>query len=163
MKRGGPLKRKTPLKAKTALKRGSSLKTGKSPRKTKTPLKKAKDKLWSLCKQIIRTKYPNVCYTCGKGGLEGANWHTGHFLTDATCSTELSYDILNLRPQCYHCNINLSGNWIAFEQNLIRDHGKKYVEELKKRNQATKGLSYRIDWYLAKIEAYETILKKYDS
>ncbi len=129
-------------------------------RKIKTPLKKAKDKLWTLCKEITRKYHGNTCYTCGKKGLEGSNWHTGHFLTDSTCSTELSYDLRNLRPQCYHCNINLSGNWIAFEERLRADHGQKYIDELKQRNRDTKGLSYRIDWYEDKILLYTVVLKK---
>lgn len=127
-------------------------------RKSKTPLAKAKDQLWELCKKITRDRYGNTCYTCHKQGLEGSNWHTGHFLTDSTCSTELSYDLRNLRPQCYHCNINLSGNWVTFETRLIADHGAAYVEELKQRNQATKGKKYDILWYLSKIEEYRGLM-----
>lgn len=127
-------------------------------RKSKTPLAKAKDKLWELCKKITRLQYGNICYTCGKTGLEGSNWHTGHYITDSVCSAELSYALDNLRPQCYHCNINLSGNWPSFETNLLRDHGRKYIENLKKRNQATKGLKYDILWYQAKIQEYEALL-----
>lgn len=127
-------------------------------RKSKTPLAKAKDQLWILCRMIIRKVYGNTCYTCGKGGLEGSNWQTGHFITDSTCSTELSYDLENLRPQCYHCNINLSGNWVKFEENLIRDHGKKYIETLKLRNRDTKGLQYDILWYQKKVNNYQQFL-----
>lgn len=126
-------------------------------RKSKSPLRKLKDALWAECKRITRSRYGNTCYTCGKTGLEGSSWQTGHFLTDATCSTEIRYSLDNLRPQCYHCNINLSGNWIAYEERLIHDHGEEYVKELKRRNQATKGLMYREDWYQAKVEDYKNI------
>lgn len=124
-------------------------------RKSRTPLAKLKDELWELCKLLTRKKHGYRCYTCGKD-VEFP--HTGHFITDATCSTELSYDLRNLRPQCYRCNMNLSGNWVAFEANLIRDHGQEYVDELKKRNQATKGLQYDILWYQRKIEEYKALL-----
>lgn len=114
-----------------------------------------KKKLWELCKQLTRGKYGNVCYTCGQTGLAGSGWHTGHFITKSICSTELAYDLKNLRPQCYRCNIHLSGNWPAFEERLIKDQGKKYVEELKARNRKTKGGSYGSFWFKERIGEYE--------
>lgn len=126
-------------------------------RKSKTPLAKTKDKLWELCKQLTRIVHGHVCYTCGTY-VEFP--HTGHFITDATCSTELSYDLKNLRPQCYQCNINKSGNWVEFEKRLIEDEGKAYIAELKRRNEKTKGLKYDILWYEKKIEEYEQLLKE---
>jgi hypothetical protein len=67
---------------------------------------------------------------------------------------ELRYDLRNLRIQSYDQNINKNGNTLQFEENLIRDHGQAYVDELKARNRATKGLSYGRDWYLKKIAEY---------
>jgi len=124
-------------------------------RRKKTPLQKAKDKLWELCKELTRAVYGHNCFTCGA-------WvefpHTGHFITDSTCSTELSYDLKNLRPQCYVCNIHKSGNWVMFEARLIQAHGQGYIDELKERNRKTSGLKYDILWYQKKIEEYETLL-----
>ena len=134
------------------------VKRTKLRRKSRTPLAKIKDELWELCKQITRKRYGNRCYTCLKGPLEGSNWQTGHFITDATCSTELSYDLKNLRPQCYSCNINKSGNWVVFETKMIEFEGQEYVDELKRRNYATKGKKYDIIWYQNKIEEYKKIL-----
>lgn len=128
------------------------------PSKTRKPKKPSKA-LWELCKRIIRASYPNTCYTCGKIGLEGANWHTGHFIAKSVCSSELAYDLKNLRPQCYHCNINLSGNWLAFEAHLFLDHGQEYIDELKERNRATKGKSYGTIYLLKKIEEYKLLLE----
>lgn len=127
--------------------------------KKKSDLTKAKEKLWELCKQITRKTYGNTCYTCGTPGLSGSNWQTGHFLTSSTCSMELRYDLKNLRPQCLPCNKWKSGNWQAYEERLIRDHGEEYVEELKVRNRLTKGNSYGIFWIRQKIEEYKNILK----
>ena len=123
-------------------------------RKKKTELSKAKDELWELCKQIIRQEYGNNCYTCG---IWVEYPHTGHFITDSTCSTELSYSLDNLRLQCFRCNIHLSGNWLEFEKRLIRDKGKKWVENLKKKNEKTKGLKYDILWYQKKIKEYKKL------
>lgn len=125
-------------------------------RKSKTELAKIKDKLWELCKKLTRKVYGNHCYTCGTY-IEFP--HTGHFITDSTCSTELSYSLDNLRPQCYRCNIHLSGNWLEFEKRLIRDKGEEWVKNLKQKNQQTKGLKYDILWYKAKIEEYESLDK----
>lgn len=67
----------------------------------------------------------------------------------------MRYSLDNLRPQCYRCNINLSGNWPAYEAHLIRDGVD--VAELKNRNEKTKGLMYRADWYQAKIAEYREL------
>lgn len=125
----------------------------------KGEITKAKEKLWELCKKIIRELYPNVCYTCGKGGLVGRNWQTGHFLTSSTCSMELRYELKNLRPQCFSCNINKSGNWHEFEKRLIREEGQEYVDELKRRNDETKGGSYGLVWIRQKTEDYKELYK----
>lgn len=86
----------------------------------------------------------------------GSNLHTGHFISKSVCSAEMAYSIDNLRPQCYRCNIHLSGNWPSFETHLKRDGID--VEALKRRNEATKGQMYRLNWYNALIEEYEAIL-----
>lgn len=120
---------------------------------------KAKDKLWKLCREIIRATYPNDCFTCRATDLQGSNWQTGHFITSSTCSMELRYDLKNLRPQCYRCNINLSGNWTVFESRLVREEGQGYVDDLKKRNEATKGGKYGLIWIKEKTEDYKELLK----
>lgn len=146
MKRS-PLKRKTPLKV--------TKKVTKKRRK-KSDLAKAKDKLWKLCKQITLKRHGNDCYTCPSKDLQGSNCQLGHFISSSICSTELRYDLRNLRIQCFACNIHKSGNWPVFEKNLIRDGVD--VEYLKRRNEETKGESYRLDFFLEKIEHYEALL-----
>lgn len=126
----------------------------KRKRRPKAPSKV----LWELCRKIIRKRYPPTCYTCGKTGLEGSNLHTGHFIPKSICSTELKYSLDNLRPQCYHCNINLSGNWPAFERHLEEEMGKGYVAELKERNQLSKGISYGSSWFTQTIAEYENMV-----
>ena len=69
----------------------------------------------------------------------------------------MRYDLDNLRPQCMRCNIHQSGNWVAYERHLKADGID--VEELKQRNEKTKGEMYRADWYQEKIEEYRNILK----
>lgn len=124
-------------------------------RKKSTPLSIAQKRLWELCKQITRKRWGYNCFTCG---VYVEFPHTGHFITDATCSTELSYDLDNLRPQCYPCNIHKSGNWVAFKQRLENEYGRKWVDALIHRNEKTKGLQYDILWYRQKVQEYEKIL-----
>lgn len=168
MKHGGYIQRYTPLTSKGGGLKRSPLKRGKSPvkrnfgpsrgigakrRPTATKLKKT---LWELCKQITRKIHGYNCYTCGQN-CEAP--HTGHFIPSSVCSGALRYDIRHLRPQCYRCNIHLSGNWPAFEKNLIRDKGADFVTLLKSDNEKTKGLKYDELWLQNQIEVYEELLK----
>ncbi len=118
----------------------------------KTKLRKLKDQLWKLCREIQIEKYGRTCYTCDRTNLEGINCQLGHFIPSSVCSTEIRYSLDNLRPQCYHCNINLSGNWIEYEKRLNRD--KINTTLLKQRNEETKGKQYREDWYEKTIQTY---------
>jgi hypothetical protein len=69
----------------------------------------------------------------------------------------MRYDLDNLRIQCFRCNINLSGNWVEYEKNLKKEKGEQFPEKLKLRNESTKGLSYRSDWYEQYINNYKNI------
>lgn len=134
--------------------------TGKKVKKVKKPtITKLKKKLWELCKQLTRLIHGNVCYTCNYAPLEGSNWHTGHFIPDSTSSVEVRYHLDNLRPQCRNCNFWKSGDWPKYEAHLIKDNGEEYVKRLKELNRTTTGLSYREDWYEAKIAEYTALLE----
>lgn len=147
------LKRKTPLKAKTGLKSYTALKA-KTPmkRKSKSETRKVQDLLWEECKRITRARYGNTCYTCGKPGLAGSSWQTGHFIPSSVGGAVLRYELRNLRPQCYRCNIDLSGNGAIFYRRLVEDEGQAYVDALF----ALKGLTVNaLDHYKAKLEEYK--------
>lgn len=99
-------------------------------KQSKEPIAKLQRKLWELCKQIIRNKYGNECYTCDAKNLSGPNWHTGHFLPKGACGASLKYDLRNLRPQCYRCNIHHGGNGAQFMANMIIREGQPYVDAI---------------------------------
>jgi len=126
-------------------------------KKSKSNTKKLQDKLWELCKQITRKQYGNICYTCGKQGLESSNWHTGHMYPKASLSAYMKYDLRVLRPQCYHCNINLGGNGAVYLEKMIEREGEEYLEQIRK----DKMISIRADeqFYIDKIVEYTEILK----
>jgi 5-methylcytosine-specific restriction endonuclease McrA len=127
-------------------------------RKKKSDLSKLKAQLWKLCREIQIKRYGSDCYTCPSKNLEGSSRHLGHFIPSSVCSTVMRYDLDNLRVQCYSCNIHKSGNWIEYEKHLIRDGID--VQELKDRNEKTKGGMFREDWYKNQIELYTNLLHK---
>lgn len=129
-------------------------------RRKSTPLRKLKKKLWDLCRHIQIKKYGNTCYTCGRKNLSGSNLQLGHGITSSLCSTAIRYDLRHLRPQDYHCNINLSGNWPAFRKNLIAEGID--VDALLEENETTKGKVYPISWFEERIAEY-TLLSTPDA
>lgn len=121
-----------------------------------------KDKLWRECKRIIRSRYGNKngtwnCYTCGALLDEPRKAQTGHFIPSSICSTAMRYNLDNLRIQCYRCNINLSGNWPAYERNLDIEMGIGFADELKATNEQTKNMQYDSIWYEDTIDRYKKL------
>lgn len=163
MKRS-PLKRKTPLRAKKGFKRTTKPKVKKKRSRAKSgSIRLLKKKLWEECKRIIRLRYQQHdgswnCYTCDNKLEEPKQAQTGHFIPSSICSTEMRYDLDNLRVQCYRCNINLSGNWPEYEKRLNKEMGEGFTDKLKARNETTKGQMYRADWYEMYIKNYKEIL-----
>ena len=164
---------KSPRKWKMARIKPSATKSGKKAsegkirsskpirkRRRKGKITKLKDRLWELCKQITRAECIKkhgklVCFTSEKVLVFPKDAHTGHYITSSWCSPELRYDLKNLRVQSYDENINKNGNTLQFRENLIRDHGVEYVDELWARNKATKGKTYPITFFLEKEEEYK--------
>ena len=121
----------------------------------KSEQQKLKKKLWELCKKTIRQRDGDVCFICGRCGLTGSGWHTGHFIPSSTCGAFLRYDLRNLHSSCYNCNINLGGNGALFYKRLVEVYGQKFVDQLfadkQKITQADE------QFYKAKIKEYEEI------
>lgn len=115
-----------------------------------SPLKKIQTALWKECKRIIHNRYQGKCYTCGKI-VKGKNKHTGHMIPKKYLKAYLKYDLRLLRPQCYHCNINLGGMGALFIEKMRKIEGNDYVntllQDLKKARDPMKH--------------YEKILKEY--
>jgi hypothetical protein len=76
----------------------------------------------------------------------GSNWHTGHLFAKASLGAYLKYDLRVLRPQCYHCNINLGGNGARFIENMRRIEGDQYVDKIiKDMNIIVKAYDFYVD------------------
>lgn len=130
-------------------------------KKSKSEASKRERALWDLCKQIIRKKYPNTCYTCGKTGLQGSNWHTGHMWPKASLSALLKYEIRILRPQCYHCNMNLGGMGAVFYERMTKEMGKRHMNMLDKlKIKSNQETTKATDHYIKLIKKYTKILEK---
>ena len=132
---------------------------GTRKRRKKGELTKIKEALWLLCRQITKARYGNSCYTCGRVVPDGKGMHTGHFITSSLCSTEMRFDVSNLRPQCYHCNINLSGNWPSYLSKMKQEIGGDEIDAMLARNLGTKGRTYPIQWFLDKQKEYTQLLQ----
>lgn len=122
----------------------------------KLTISKLQEKLWVECKRIIRARYPNVCYTCGSTGLQGSNWHTGHMWAKGSLGAYLKYDLRILRPQCADCNIWKGGQGADFYAKMLREKGKKYMEQLQ-RDRQVEVRAY--EHYEKLLEEYKQILK----
>lgn len=147
-----------PLKRSKLRSKALTSEKGTKTRKKTSSLAKLKKQLWQLCREIQIKRYGSDCYTCTSKNLEGSSRHLGHFISSSICSTEMRYDLDNLRVQCYACNIHKSGNWLAYEKHLIADGID--VQELKDRNERTKGGMFRENWYEQKIAEYSLLLEK---
>lgn len=117
-------------------------------------IRSLKKKLWSVFSKYIRERDKYTCICCGKVAKGGA-MHAGHFITGATCSPLLYFDDTNVHAQCYHCNINLSGNWVVYEKKMVDRYGLDYVNNLKLRRTREMGTKVYEDWYYTKIEKYK--------
>jgi len=148
-------KPRKPLKRSGFSKGTASLKKSTLKKVSKQPISKIQKKLWELCRQIIKKKYGNTCYTCGKKNLEGSNYHIGHFIPKAACGAYLKYDLRNLRPQCYHDNINLGGAGAEYYRRMVEREGQGYVDKLfEDKNITVKAY----DHYLELIDKYTNML-----
>ena len=122
--------KKTPLRRKTNLKSKSCLK-----KKSKQKISTIQIKLWNLCKEITRKRYPHLCYTCGATGLSGSNLQTGHLWAKASLGAALKYDLRVLRLQCARCNLFLGGMGAEFYTKMLAEIGEEKMAQLQKDRQ----------------------------
>jgi len=146
------------------------MRTKRSPRKKKSirrrkksEITKIQEKLWNLCKQIIRLRYRNedgtfTCYTCQRRLTALADCHTSHLWPKGSLGANLKYELKILRITCYNCNINLGGNGAVFYKRMVEENGQAYMDEL----EAMKGLTIpnRKAYYQSLIESYTTMLNQ---
>jgi Bacteriophage Lambda NinG protein len=125
-----------------------------SKKKTAPSLSKLKKKLDAIFSQYIRLKHPAKCYTCG---LRKNRKHLqcGHFISRSYLVTR--FDENNCRPQCVGCNMFGNGKPLDFEENLKKELGDEFVEEMK----ASRHKIVKLDrlWYGTMIAEYSEKVK----
>ena len=108
------------------------MKRSKLRKQSKQPISKIQRRLWQLCKLIVRAKYGNTCYTCGRSALTGSNWQTGHMWAKASVGAYLKYDLRILRPQCAICNLFQGGRGADFYRKMLSEIGKSAMNALER-------------------------------
>jgi len=84
---------------------------------------------WKLMSELVRRTGANLdgynyCYTCGKV-VHWSEANAGHFKHD-----RLDFDFRNLKCQCVACNLHNSGRLDVYAENLIRDNGLEWFNQL---------------------------------
>ncbi len=118
-----------------------------NPKKLKKPKKRSitalKKELWKYFSLFIRTRDNFRCFTCDRYAT-GGGMHAGHYIPNSIGGVGLRYEETNVHAQCYHCNINLSGNWPVYRERMIQKYGEEYVKALEaRRSEVTKDFDYQ--------------------
>jgi hypothetical protein len=92
-------------------------------------LTKKLDRIFSVYVRLSGVKKEHIaqCFTCDKV-LHWREIQCGHFQSRRFYSTR--FHVLNCKPQCYACNIGLSGNQYIFGVNLDKLHGEGTAESM---------------------------------
>lgn len=142
------------IESSTSPKKGARKRVG-VPTRAKTPsrskLVKLADKLTSL---FVRAKYRDSdglvsCYTCT---YRGAIIHCGHYISRTYKYTR--WDLDNLRPQCFMCNVIKKGCAHLFRENLVNEIGEERVKAIEAKAKLI--FKEKDDFILAIIAKYET-------
>jgi hypothetical protein len=98
-------------------------------KKSKRPLRLVRDDVWALFAAYVKERDGNVCFSCGKGGLESQNWHAGHMFPSGN-NAILRYEPKNVHSQCGRCNCFLSGNGAAYVAHFLEVYGLAELERI---------------------------------
>ena len=99
----------------------------KASKQTKPKLKK---KAWGFFAKFIKARDKGFCYTCPAKGCVKQNYQAGHYPPGSVLPEREYFNEKLVHGQCFHCNINLSGNPVAYRKRLIVDYGVAFVEEM---------------------------------
>lgn len=99
-----------------------------------------KKKLWKLTSEFVRRRGVDhngnaECVTCGLV----RHWkclQAGHFIPKAR-GLSVYFDLMNLAPQCYRCNINLGGNGPNFYAWMLAERGQSVIDDLQAKSRQT--------------------------
>lgn len=103
----------------------------KAPKKIKS-VKSVKKLAWKVFSEYVRRKQADWqgygrCITCGKVD----NWKSlqaGHFISRSKSNT--LFNLINVNPQCYRCNVLLKGNIISYYRFMQEVYGDEAITNL---------------------------------
>ena len=125
-------------------------------KQSKQPISKIQRLLWQECRRVADILYKPDCYTCNAKNLQGVNKQLGHVpYPKSILGAYLKYDMRCLRWQCYSCNINKGGMGAEAYKRMLKEQGKKFMEQLEKDRQVT---CKAYDYYLLLLEKYKSII-----
>ena len=108
-------------------------------KKKRTPYQIAKDKAWEVFSEYIRRKYANsegycTCITCGKVAYwKAEGMQAGHAFGGR--GNSIIFEERVVRPQCFRCNMHLSGNPDEYHKWVVKQYGEDgYYELLRLKN-----------------------------
>ena len=135
------------------------------PRRVRSEVVRLQNKVWELCKLIIRKKYLHTCYTCSAENLEGVHLQTGHMINKKALPYYLKWDIKLLRPQCPACNKTREGMGALFYRNMSILNGQQYVDDIITdyyilKDEKPPSLNIKINYLKDLIEKYKAILNE---
>lgn len=125
----------------------------------KSTLRKLKEQLEAVQKQVVIQTYGRDCFTCPSKGLEGKNCQLGHVPWPRTdLSTECKFNPQYTRIQCFVCNVHKGGRGAFALQRMIREGiDTEYLWAL---NISTKGKTYNRAWFETKLAEYTSQLSQ---
>lgn len=113
-----------------------------------------KKKAWAVFSKWVRERDKYTCYTCGKNySADGANkgyMHAGHFISRSHNNT--LFCEINVRAQCYYCNVRERGNVGEFAYRLRQEIGDYAFADLLERGRKTKQFT---------VDELKSIIQKY--
>jgi len=133
-------------------------------KKKNKSISKLKAELWEVFSLYIKKKYSDGeycnCYTCDNPLKIGtSNCQCGHYYSKKGYPA-LYFNEDNNRPQCFHCNISLSGNTQIFRERLIIEIGLERINKMDSHRHDTikwnrSDLIEKTEYYKHKITSYE--------
>ena len=129
-------------------------------KQSKQSISKIQRDLWVECRRIANDTQCNSrgevdCYTCPAKDLQGRNKQLGHVpYPKSLLSAFLKYDMRLLRWQCYGCNINGGGQGAEAYKRMLREEGKKFMDQIESDRQVS---VKALDHYIELLEKYRKL------
>lgn len=126
-------------------------------------IKTLEAKVWLLCKEITRLRYPHKCVVCEKD-IEGKRLHTGHLFRKKFIPLQMKYDLRILRPQCPFDNMRMHGNEAWYSWYIVKNHGADYFlqigEDIKKYQKIELSLPEKRQFLLSLVSEYQQVIQE---